>query len=227
MLRVPLATSEKKTIFGRCVSSIRSTCPTHLPTVSKALVRCTKRMYRLWFCSRHFSWSFLWRISCRLSLCFSWRHTDSRTRNHPRGRVWYSSVWWVPWDFLKYSTARCLCGCYTMLCYLCSCTGGWRWCPWSRQEGILSGTGAFPAWSFLFFSGFPPVLWDRQESLEPGAEVYLGLLTGRFVEKLAKDFSPTLNDIILPCKQGSSRIWDRIKLKEGPYIQSSSPRRTS
>ena len=31
MLRVPLATSEKKTIFGRCVSSIRNTCPTHLP----------------------------------------------------------------------------------------------------------------------------------------------------------------------------------------------------
>ena len=30
MLRVPLATSEKKTIFGRCVSSIRNTCPTHL-----------------------------------------------------------------------------------------------------------------------------------------------------------------------------------------------------
>ena len=53
------------------------------------------------------------------------------------------------------------------------------------------------------------MLGDRQESLEPGAEVYLGLLTGRFVEKLAKDFSQTLNDIRLPCKQGSSRIWDR------------------
>ena len=53
------------------------------------------------------------------------------------------------------------------------------------------------------------MLGDRQESLEPGAEVYLGLLTGRFVEKLAKVFSPTLNDIRLPCKQGSNRIWDR------------------
>ena len=92
----------------------------------------------------------------------------------------------------------------------------------SHQEQVLSQPGAA-----YFFSGFPPVLGDRQESLEPGAEVYLGLLTGRFVEKLAKDFSPTLNDIRLPCKQGSSRIWDRMKLKEGPYIQSSSPRRTS
>ena len=92
----------------------------------------------------------------------------------------------------------------------------------SHQEQVLSQPGAA-----YFFSGFPPVLGDRQESLEPGAEVYLGLLTGRFVEKLAKDFSPTLNDIRLPCKQGSSRIWDRTKLKEGPYIQSSSPRRTS
>ncbi|CAH3187522.1 unnamed protein product [Porites lobata] len=92
----------------------------------------------------------------------------------------------------------------------------------SHQEQVLSQPGAA-----YFFSGFPPVLGDRQESLEPGDEVYLGLLTGRFVEKLAKDFSPTLNDIRLRCKQGSSRIWDRMKLKEGPYIQSSSPRRTS
>ena len=83
----------------------------------------------------------------------------------------------------------------------------------SHQEQVLSQPGA----AYLF-SGFPPVLGDRQESLVPGAEVYLGLLTGRFFEKLAKDFSPTLNDIRLPCKQGSSRIWDRMKLKEGRYI---------
>ena len=76
-------------------------------------------------------------------------------------------------------------------------------------EGIPSGTGAFPAWKWLFFSGFHPVLGDRQESLEPAAEVYLGLLTGRSVEKLAKDCTPTLNDIRLPCKQGSSRRWYR------------------
>ena len=75
--------------------------------------------------------------------------------------------------------------------------------------GISSATGAFPAWSCLFFSGFPSVLGDRQESLEPGAEAYLGWLTGRSVEKLAKDFTPTLNDIRLSCKQGSIRRWDR------------------
>ena len=53
------------------------------------------------------------------------------------------------------------------------------------------------------------MLGDRQESLEPGAEAYLGWLTGRSVEKLAKDFTPTLNDIRLSCKQGSIRRWDR------------------
>ena len=67
--------------------------------------------------------------------------------------------------------------------------------------GISSATGAFPAWSCLFFSGFPSVLGDRQESLEPGAEAYLGWLTGRSVEKLA--------NIRLSCKQGSIRRWDR------------------
>ena len=84
--------------------------------------------------------------------------------------------------------------------------------------GISSATGAFPAWSCLFFSGFPSVLGDRQESLEPGAEAYLGWLTGRSVEKLAKDFTPTLNDIRLPCKHGSIRRWDRSHgIEKVPY----------
>ena len=40
----------------------------------------------------------------------------------------------------------------------------------SHQEQVLSQPGAG-----CFFSGFPPVLGDRQKSLEPGAEVYLGV----------------------------------------------------
>ena len=79
----------------------------------------------------------------------------------------------------------------------------------SHQEQVLSQPGAA-----YFFSGFPPVLGDRQESLEPGAEVYLGLLTGRFVEKLAKDFSPTLNDIRLPCGNSNELFGRHVVTEE-------------
>ena len=50
----------------------------------------------------------------------------------------------------------------------------------------LISNRCFPSLELLIiFSGFPSVLGDRQESLEPGAEAYLGWLTGRSVEKLA------------------------------------------
>ena len=74
----------------------------------------------------------------------------------------------------------------------------------SHQEQVLSHPGAS-----YFFLGFLQNVGESSRELRTGAEVYLGLLTGRFVEKLAKVFSPTLNDIRLPCKQGSNRIWDR------------------
>ena len=209
MLRAPLATSQKKTIFGRCVSSIQTTRPTHRQTVSEALVRCTKRMYRFWLCSRHFPWSFLRGILCRLSLCFSRRHTDSRRRKSPkrscvlqlsmmRAKIFpgiFNSEMplWLSQDALSSSFL-------------------YRWMALASLKSLgryLIRNRCFPSLELLIFSGFSLVLGDRQESLEPGAEVYFGLLTGRSVEKLVKDFSPTFNDIRPPCKQVSGRRWDR------------------
>ena len=104
-----------------------------------------------------FPWSDVWLISCRFSLCFFWRHTDSQRRHHPRGGVWYSSVWYAPWSLLEYSTARCLCGCHRMFCHLCSCTGGWCWPPRSPKAlSPCAKTAASTQWAWLRWPLLPP-----------------------------------------------------------------------